>query len=52
MNDPLLTLLGRTSQAGGAFGAITAFIAYYVGTANLLAADGLMLPLGNLAKDN
>jgi hypothetical protein len=52
MNGPLLTLLGSTSRAGGGFGTVTAFIAYYVGFAELLAADGIYLPLGNLAKDN
>jgi len=37
------------SKAGGATGAVTAFIAYYVGLADLLAADGITLPLGKLA---
>jgi len=37
------------SKAGGATGAVTAFIAYYVGFADLVAADGITLPLGKLA---
>jgi uncharacterized protein len=52
MNDPFLTLLGRTTKAGGALGAITAFVAYYVGLSELLASDGIDLPLGKLAKQN
>jgi len=41
----------RATKAGGAFGAITAFVAYYVGLADLLAADGIDLPLGKLSKN-
>ena len=47
-----LTLLGRSTKAGGALGAITAFVAYYVGLCELLAADGINLPLGKFAKQN
>jgi hypothetical protein len=36
------------TKAGGAMGAITAFVAYYVGLADLLVADGVALPLGKL----
>jgi len=43
--------LGAT-KAGGALGAITAFVAYYVGLSELLAADGIDLPLGKLATQN
>lgn len=52
MNGPFLTLLYRATKAGGALGAITAFVAYYVGVAELLAADGINLPLGKLAKQD
>jgi len=38
------------TKAGGAVGAVTAFVAYYVGFAELVAADGLELPLGKLGK--
>jgi len=41
-----------TTKAGGALGAITAFVAYYVGLSELLASDGIDLPLGKLAKQN
>ena len=50
MNGPFLTLLGSTTKAGGAFGAVTAFVAYYVGLADLVASDGIDLPLGKLSK--
>jgi len=36
------------AKAGGGMGVITAFVAYYVGLADLLAADGVTLPLGKL----
>lgn len=52
MNGPFLTLLGRATKAGGALGAITAFIAYYVGFAELVKSDGIDLPLINLGKQN
>jgi len=41
-----------TTKAGGALGAITAFVAYYVGLCELLASDGIDLPLGKLGKQN
>ena len=50
MNNPFLTLLGSADKAGGALGAITAMVAYYVGLAELLASDGIDLPLGKLSK--
>jgi len=43
--------LGAT-KAGGAMGAITAFVAYYVGLADLVASDGIDLPLGKLGKQH
>ena len=47
-----MTLIRRVAtalaKAGGGMGVITAFVAYYVGLADLLAADGVMLPLGKL----
>jgi len=36
------------TKSGGALGVITAFVAYYVGLADLLAADKVHLPLGKL----
>jgi len=36
------------TKAGGATGAVTACIAYYIGLADLLAADNIILPLGKL----
>jgi len=36
------------TKAGGAVGVITAFVAYYVGLADLLAADNVHLPVGKL----
>jgi len=44
------TFTGAASvgKSGGALGIITAFIAYYVGLAELLAADNVHLPLGKL----
>ena len=47
---PFLTLLGSATKAGGALGAIAAFISYYIGLSELLAADGIDLPLGTFAK--
>jgi len=43
--------LGVT-KAGGVMGALTAFVAYYVGLAELVHADGIELPLGSLGKRN
>ncbi|KAF8811114.1 FUN34 transmembrane protein [Phlegmacium glaucopus] len=34
------------TKAGGALGVITAFVAYYVGLSDLLAADNINLPVG------
>jgi succinate-acetate transporter protein len=42
------------SKAGGAFGIITAFVAYYIGLADLLAAEKAAvvgLPLGAFKHD-
>jgi len=36
------------TKSGGALGVVTAFVAYYVGLADLLAADNVHLPLGKL----
>jgi len=36
------------TKAGGALGVLTAFTAYYIGLADLLAADNVHLPLGKL----
>jgi len=36
------------AKAGGAVGVITAFVAYYIGLADLLAADNVHLPVGKL----
>jgi succinate-acetate transporter protein len=36
----------RVTKSGGALGVITAFFAYYVGLADLLAADNVNLPIG------
>jgi hypothetical protein len=36
------------TKAGGALGVITALVAFYVGFADLVAADGVKLPLGPL----
>ena len=52
VNGPFLTLLGRTTKAGGAMGAITAFVAYYVGLSELVSSDGIHLPLIKLAKQD
>jgi succinate-acetate transporter protein len=52
MNGPFLTLLGRSTKAGGAVGAVTAFVAYYIGFAELVAADGIELPLGKLGRNH
>lgn len=40
------------TKAGGALGIITAFVAYYVGAAQLLAANDIWftLPLGGIPK--
>jgi len=42
------TGVASISKSGGALGIITAFIAYYIGLAELLAADNVHLPLGKL----
>jgi len=44
----VFTGIGGVSKSGGAMGVVTAFIAYYVGLADLLAADNFHLPLGKL----
>jgi hypothetical protein len=36
------------TKSGGALGVVTAFVAYYVGLAELLSADNVHLPLGKL----
>jgi succinate-acetate transporter protein len=41
--------MAELRKAGGATGAVTAFIAYYVGFADLVAVGGITLPLGKLA---
>jgi len=38
--------VASVSKSGGALGVITALVAYYVGLADLLEADGVHLPLG------
>jgi hypothetical protein len=35
-------------KAGGGVGVATAFVAYYIGLSDLLAADGINLPVGRL----
>jgi len=41
-----------STKAGGAVGAVTAFVAYYIGFAELVAADGIELPLGKLGRNH
>lgn len=48
MDRSILTLLPRVGKAGGALGVITALIAFYIGVVDLLAADNVKLPVGNL----
>jgi succinate-acetate transporter protein len=40
------TALEAVTKAGGALGVVTAFVAYYVGLSDLLAADNVLLPVG------
>jgi len=47
MNVVILTIPRRVTKAGGALGLITAFVAYYIGLSDLLAADNVKLPVGS-----
>ena len=38
--------MAELRKAGGATSAVTAFIAYYIGFADLVAVGGITLPLG------